>query len=51
MLPKVNINLSVSLEVLIQIENNISGESRSEKLCKCLEIGYAELMKAKNCAK
>jgi len=42
---KVAINISIPQTLLQKIEAKISGDSRSEKIAKCAEMGYRQLTK------
>jgi len=41
--PHVGISISISQKLLHNIEKNIAGVNRSEKITKCAELGYIEL--------
>jgi hypothetical protein len=38
---RVNISLSISLDLLNRIEKEMAGNKRSEKIVKCIEAGLA----------
>jgi len=41
--PHVGISISISQKLLQNIEQNITGNSRSKKIENCIQIGYIEL--------
>lgn len=43
--PKVKISLSIGGKLLRNIEDNIDGDNRSEKVRKCAAVGYPILLK------
>jgi len=40
---KVGVSLHIKLKLLTDVEERIEGRNRSDKLCKCIEIGYEKL--------
>ncbi|MDH5447617.1 MAG: hypothetical protein OEX01_01240 [Candidatus Bathyarchaeota archaeon] len=36
----VNISLSIHKSLLSKVQQNVSGKNRSQKICKCVKVGY-----------
>lgn len=44
--PHIKISLSISKKLLKKVENEISGDSRSQKIANCVSLGYLQLTTA-----